>query len=103
MFAASPPLLGRRSAHSLLRENEKIRKAQEVVIAIGIIAPPNSSASIEHSYGPEVGGSVAVRHSGLWFACCAKLWIRTSSPASGCLGVVNLHGKESWGFAGRGV
>lgn len=64
VFAASPPLLGRRNAHSLLRENEKILKAQEVVIAIGIIALPNSSASIEHSYGPEVGGSVTVRHCG---------------------------------------
>lgn len=64
VFAASPTLLGRRSARSLLRENERLQKAQEVMISFGIIAPPNSAASLEHARGPESGGSVTVRHGG---------------------------------------
>lgn len=47
-----------------LRENGRIQKAQEVMLSFGIIAPPKSAASMEHSQSPETGGGVSGRRGG---------------------------------------
>lgn len=68
------------------------------MISLGIIIPPNSlSMCIEHCHGPETGGRVAVRHGGF-----GLLIVKAPEKEDIVLryrGVVNLSGKESWGFA----
>lgn len=64
VFAALPTVMGRRTECFLLG-NERIQKAQKVMIFFRIIVPPNSfSMCIKHSHGQETDGSVTVRHDG---------------------------------------